>query len=93
MQDIIRPGSSDTHKGRRYLCYNHIGTIIECKNTKIIEFEFFDSTFHRKFKLENSENYCLATMNYRGCVVACKGPNDLNKDGYSENEKSIIYFE
>lgn len=32
-------------------------------------------------------------MNYRGCVVACKGPNDLNKDGYSENEKSIIYFE
>lgn len=89
----MRPGETSFTKGRRYLFFNHIGTIIECKTTKVIEFEFFDSLFYRKFRLENNENFSLGSMNYRGCVVACKGPNEVGKEGYAENEKSVIYFE
>lgn len=35
----------------------------------------------------------MGTLNYRGCVLATKGPNDLDEDGYMVGEgKSLIFF-
>jgi chromosome transmission fidelity protein 4 len=60
----------------------------------MIEFEFFDSTFYKKFKMPNAQRYAMATLNYRGCVLASKGPNDIDDDGYVAGEgKSIIFFQ
>ncbi|CAK83745.1 unnamed protein product (macronuclear) [Paramecium tetraurelia] len=94
MQDILRPGETQPSRGRQYLCYNTVGTIILCKNTNMIEFEFFDSTFYKKFKISNQQRYAIGTLNYRGCVLASKGPNDLDEQGYLVGDgKSIVFFQ
>lgn len=52
--------------------------------------------FYKKFKLQNSKNYSMASMNYRGCVLASKGPNDVNQEGYLENDNdgnSTVFFQ
>lgn len=32
-------------------------------------------------------------MNIRGCLLASKGPNDVDENGYAVSETSTIYFE
>ncbi|CAD8097954.1 unnamed protein product [Paramecium primaurelia] len=94
MQDILRPGETQLSRGRQYLCYNTVGTIILCQNTNMIEFEFFDSTFYKKFKISNQQRYAIGTLNYRGCVLASKGPNDLDDQGYLIGDgRSIVFFQ
>lgn len=45
-------------------------------------------------KLEDQYRFEMASMNYRGVVLASRGPNnrELDEDGYAEDEPSRLYF-
>lgn len=69
------------------------------KTYKNIDVEFFDKNFYVPLKFDNDQNYEMAAMNYRGLVLASKGPNnrDTGEDGYLNDEEtgeepSKIYF-
>lgn len=54
------------------------------KTYSTVEVEFFDKNFHAMIKLDNEFHLEIAAMNYRGLVLASKGPNsrEPDEDGY-----------
>nr|CAI5818265.1 unnamed protein product [Callosobruchus analis] len=76
LQSPFMPSSTPDHLDARYMCWNDIG-IIRCYgnnayegDTKSIEVEFIDSTFHSSMMIRNYVDYTMGSISKGALAVA-----------------------
>ncbi|GJQ71634.1 hypothetical protein Trydic_g11333 [Trypoxylus dichotomus] len=74
MQSPFMPSSTPVHLSPRYLCWNDVG-IVKAYGTsddesKSIEVEFHDATFHNSMMMQNFQNYTMGSLSSGALTVA-----------------------
>lgn len=68
------PSSTPEHLNPRYLCWNDVGIVraygTSDDESKSIEVEFHDATFHNSMMMQNFHNYTLASLSMTALGVA-----------------------
>lgn len=68
------PSSTPEHLNPRYLCWNDVGIVraygASEDDSKSIEVEFHDATFHNSMMMQNYQNYTMASLNTSALAVA-----------------------
>lgn len=77
----------------RYLCWNPIGSVAlrNEMDSKYVEIEFADKTFHKTLITENDINAELATLSHNGALLASKG-EEIDLDQYEDDTDDLRYI-
>ncbi|KAK9692495.1 Minichromosome loss protein, Mcl1, middle region [Popillia japonica] len=74
LQAAFMPSSTPEHLNPRYLCWNDVGIVraygASEDDSKSIEVEFHDATFHNSMMMQNYQNYTMASLNTSALAVA-----------------------
>ncbi|KRT85068.1 hypothetical protein AMK59_290 [Oryctes borbonicus] len=74
MQSPFMPSSTPEHLSPRYLCWNDVGIVKAYGSpedeSKSIEVEFHDTTFHNSMMMQNFQNYTMGSLSTGALAVA-----------------------